>query len=717
MAGENWTLPPAEDPDMARKPSAPRKIAGRYRQVAAILNKAAGDSTSDYGGAGRFWDAGIDQFKEARVFGVPMIAPESAASCCDDGSRSARSGLIRGLRGEPPFDGNRFPPLMWGGGRVAAADIQVIADWIDDGCPVDDRGRIDVGTLEAKGGKAARMKLADVADVHEFAPGARNYAPREGEPRQRANLDCMGEAELNELRRAIRTILDLDNAEEDRRNYNNQALIHQNHCQHGWERFLPWHRAYLYEFEQNLQDFSRQVMLPYWDWTMPDYRPHDPTNGCIIPQSFKAFLTEEQADILIGKLKPKPTPAQADGFRKLAKDRTYFVSQHDFFCHVIQTIKYTEVKPDPANANRQCMIHALLQSNALWYPLRYPAYYGPKKTINQPPIQYHYPTLEDMHQISSLNNFRDFGGGSVYDAAFGFLDQNPHNTMHIWTGGFNPDSGAANYKCNDSAAAATAAAPVGEALGERRNLVVSIKDRKFHSLNDLYSQPAAGDMFSNLTASYDPIFWPIHVNIDRIWWEWQKHNPNALPADLDSVLSPWSYTMRDMLDISRFGYEYVRSSVFMPVGMEAPIARFVSKPIAVDKAVKSFRKAEIRLHWVPQLLRSCFVRAFLNQPGADASTPIRDNPHYAGYLAIFGHGECYGGPGHCDPPPPRARAFDQRPRSHNTPRNHRIDVTEAARRMLAKSTALQITLLVIGVDYREERDPLKLEGVSLNFLD
>jgi tyrosinase len=75
------------------------------------------------------------------------------------------------------------------------------------------------------------------------------------------------------------------------------------------------------------------------------------------------------------------------------------------------------------------------------------------------------------------------------------------------------------------------------------------------------------------------------------------------------------------------------------------------------------------MHWVPQLVRSCFVRAFLNDPSADASTPVRDNPQYAGYLAIFGHGECYGGPGHCELPPPRARPFDQRTRSHNTPRN------------------------------------------------
>ena len=111
------------------------------------------------------------------------------------------------------------------------------------------------------------------------------------------------------------------------------------------------------------------------------------------------------------------------------------------------------------------------------------------------------------------------------------------------------------------------------------------------------------------------------------------------------------------------------------------------------------------------------MRAFINQPGANARTDIRDNPHYAGYLAIFGHGECYGGPGHCDLPPVRARPYDERPRSHNTPRNHRLDVTKAVQRALEKTDEMQITLLVIGVDYREDSDLLRLEGVSLNLLD
>ena len=648
-----------------------------------------------------------------------MIAPTSTSpSCCHSESRSATSGLIKGLRGQAPFDGGQYPPLPWGGKRVASADISFIADWIDDGCPADDHlNVIPVAGLEDTSDKITHVRLSEVAEFEAFAPGAKRYAYREGEPRQRANLDCLSSAQLDELRTALRRIYDINDKVEDRRNYNNQALIHQNHCQHGWERFLPWHRAYLYEFEQNLQDFSPDIMVPYWDWTMPQYRPEDPTHGWIIPEALKAFLSEEQADVLIRTLDPKPRSKTADGLRKMAKDRMLFVSQHQFICYLIKNLGYADITPDPENPNRCRLIDALLASNALWYPLRYPAAYG-GQTINEA-IHYHYPTGEDMAQILSLNNFRDFGGGSVYDAAFGFLDQNPHNTMHIWTGGQNPDVDEKGkplkaYSCGDPTEALDGPQPIA---AERRNLATAVAGRSFHRHKDLYSQPTYGDMFSNLTASYDPIFWPIHVNVDRIWWEWQRRNPTGQPADLDAVLSPWSYTVRDMLDISRFGYEYVRSAFFMPVGMQAPIARFVSKPIKVDSKIKTFRKAEIRLHWVPQLQRSCFVRAFLNQPGADATTPLRNNPHYAGYLAIFGHGECYGGPGHCDLPPPRARAHDLRPRSHNTPRNHRLDVTDTVKGLLASADELQITLVIVGVDYREERDLLKLEGVSLNFLD
>jgi len=695
--------------------TAPGAPITRYARVKQILDDAAGESAAEYGGVGKFWQRSLDELKLLSVHGVRLIAPEAPAACCgEEGgeSRSARSGLIRGLRGMPPFDGRRFPPLMWGGQRVTDPDIAFIADWIDDDCPATDAG---VTTFDVATEQSTEPRV-ELSEVKEF--GAIEWpdwiASRPGTPRQRGNLDCMSETQLETLRCAFRYTYDLNKRVLDRRNYNNQALIHQNHCQHGWERFLPWHRAYLYEFEQNLQDFFPRVTLPYWDWAESKYQPQGTSLGCVLPDSFKAYLTEAVATDLLGQLDPPPNPGQREGFMKIARERTYFTSQRCFFTYVIKTIKYTDVTPLPECKNRQRMICALLASNPLWYPLRYPAEYGKDNLASA--FAMHFPSGEDMKEILSLNNFRDFGGGSVYDAAFGFLDQNPHNTMHIWTGGLNPDAGLNTYPTDDPQPAA-GSGPAPRNAVATRNAAGVVAGRTFHSLNDLFSQPGSGDMLSNLTASYDPVFWPIHVNIDRTWWEWQTRNPNGTPFDLDSVLSPWNYTIRDTLDISRFGYEYVRGSFFMPVGLEAPIARFVSKPIKVAPNLKAFRKAEIRLHWVPQLMRSCFVRAFLNDPGADASTPLHDNPHFAGYLAIFGHGPCYGGPGHCDPPPPHAREYDLRTRSHNTPRNHRIDVTKTARKLLETSDELRITLLVIGADYEEDHDLLKLEGVSLSLLD
>jgi tyrosinase len=44
-------------------------------------------------------------------------------------------------------------------------------------------------------------------------------------------------------------------------------------CQHHNNLFLPWHRAYLYYFEQALQAQEPSVALPWWDWTAYDAIP------------------------------------------------------------------------------------------------------------------------------------------------------------------------------------------------------------------------------------------------------------------------------------------------------------------------------------------------------------------------------------------------------------------------------------------------------------
>jgi len=705
----------------------------RWARVQEILD-AAHPEPPVYAGAGRFWED-LDTLLAAEIHGVRMVAPAQAApsakgcGCGHCGSssaeggrgaaypgRGAASGLVKGLRGEPPFDGWRLPRLPWGGPRVAEDDVRFISDWIDDGCPADDH-RPGPVRLEVVGSMERLQRLTVTEPIAQrlraeagAAYGGEGRGAR-AEVRQRMNLDCLSADQVEQLRFAFRELYALNKWPRDYRNYNNLALIHQDHCQHGWERFLTWHRVYLYEFEQAMQDVCPGITMPYWDFTMPQYCPAKPYEGWIIPLSFKAYISPAALEWLRTDAVPRLEEPQAAAVEEaFVRPRRLFNSLPDFYRQLKELIgeEYTH------GPYGDRFLDALVDGNPLWYPLRFPAEYqdgsGKPQTINQA-IHYHYPTARDMEEILSLRSFRDFGGGSLYNDAFGFLDQNPHNTMHIWTGGMNPEYGRTPAK---SSVEALQAAPFLE-----RNRTVKVAGRRFHTRGEFYGWRSVqyGDMFSNLTASYDPIFWPIHANIDRVWWEWQQAHPSAVPADPSAVLTPWGYTAGDTLDISRFGYEYVRCAFPIPVGLEAPVGRFVSKPIDVPETVRgAFRLAEVRLHRVPQLERSCFIRVFLNLPDADASTPP-EGPNFGGYLAVFGHGECFGGPGHCAVPGD-PRPYDLRPRSHNTPRNHRVNVTRAARELLdAGATRLQVTLVVIGADYCEENELLRLEGLSLNFLD
>ena len=215
---------------------------------------------------------------------------------------------------------------------------------------------------------------------------------------------------------------------------------------------------------------------------------------------------------------------------------------------------------------------------SLWYPLRYPAEYtltaSPRRSTSR--SHYHYPTADDMAQILSLRNFRDFGGGSIYDDSFGFLDQNPHNTMHIWTGGMNPDCPAR------TPAAVGAQAWTG---ARDRNRGVRSAGRRFHT--------ARGSLFPAAIRRH--VQQPDRVLRSDLLADPRQHRSplvgvaagsirSGLPADLDAVLTPWSYTIRDTLDIrgSATNTSSARSSCRS--GLETPVGRFVSQPIAIPEA-------------------------------------------------------------------------------------------------------------------------------------
>src|ERR1044071_3004756 len=303
----------------------PPQAAPGHARGKQILDAAQGDVTPSYQGLGRFWNLPLERFMKATLYGIRLIAepvppdpcddikptrsccqdeepapqltsppppqspPEGGGhSCCGGGGitggggepqggvggspkpckgRGAASGLIKGLKGEFPFDGTQFPPLMWGGQRVSASDIIFIASWIDDGCPATD----ETATVSlARVNQPLALARAQGHEEHPLSTKPVNdFSYEINKTKVRKNVECLNDEEMARFRRVIRMMKCYDDFHQyDQRSFRFWADIHANNCQHGWEQFLTWHRLYLYNFEQQMQDIDPTVTLPYWDWPM-----------------------------------------------------------------------------------------------------------------------------------------------------------------------------------------------------------------------------------------------------------------------------------------------------------------------------------------------------------------------------------------------------------------------------------------------------------------
>lgn len=92
----------------------------------------------------------------------------------------------------------------------------------------------------------------------------------------RKNIQNLSEDELRNVRNAYKAM----KAIADNRGYTYLAGLHGIPGQWCWHYarslrtlvrahlFLPWHRAYLYWFEQYAQDRIAGVTIPYWDWSV-----------------------------------------------------------------------------------------------------------------------------------------------------------------------------------------------------------------------------------------------------------------------------------------------------------------------------------------------------------------------------------------------------------------------------------------------------------------
>ena len=700
------------------------QAASRYERVKRILDAAQGGVTPSYQGLGRFWNLPLEQFLTVTLYGIRMIAPPRepdecddiinptpGRSCCSDDEpavaapapepeggghsccgpkdspgggggggggggaksskgRGAASGLIKGLKGEFPFDNTQFPPLPWGGQRVSATDIIFIQSWIDDGCPATDAAdsapaSCDTRVSLAQVSRHVVMARAQGEAEHPLSPKSVNEFSREtNKIKVRKNVECLTPDEKARLRAVMRKMRCYDAFYQyDQRSFRYWADIHANNCQHGWEQFLTWHRLYLYYFEQQMQDFDPTVTLPYWDWPMycenvqasiADMGKKTNDNGTI-PALFRCCVDEGMIKRLQGRI---PAETLAGLSKVVGQD---FNSGSRLYTAAGLTYG--------ADTGLDTLIKAELERvNPLWVWNRWP---GGNSDI----IFHAWPRPQDVKNILQIKSFFNFGSGPDSNHFFGACE-NIHNLIHNYTGGVNPAA-------------------------------------------ELPHEQQYGLMVSAGTTAQDPIFWAHHSNVDRLYSVWQGLHPGGGPDNPEDVLAPWPNHVDDVEAISDLGYEYMKSSYVFETSNDVALVRFKSAAAAIHPAVlERHSHAEIRLHKVQySTAGGAFIRVFLNQPDADANTPTRGNDRFVTQVATFS-GECIGGPGHCDVPPESRRKYDLRPRHRKTPGNFRIDATEAVQRLSEQGeTDFQVNLVVLDIDGKPKQNALWMDGVSLNFKD
>lgn len=112
------------------------------------------------------------------------------------------------------------------------------------------------------------------------------------------------------------------------------------------------------------------------------------------------------------------------------------------------------------------------------------------------------------------------------------------------------------------------------------------------------------------------------------------------------------------------------------------------------KPVAPGRQTILRFLGVENSPESFSVRVFVNQPDADARTPVQENDHFASAVYMYGHGAAAYGAAQFDPAATAAR--------HQTATkpldrfDTLVDLTQAVQKTASPGEPLQLTFVVVG---------------------
>lgn len=131
--------------------------------------------------------------------------------------------------------------------------------------------------------------------------------------------------------------------------------------------------------------------------------------------------------------------------------------------------------------------------------------------------------------------------------------------------------------------------------------------------------------------------------------------------------------------------------------------------IALDQIESNFRRAELRLEGLTPPLESFELRVFIDEPHANAHTPINENPHYLGSQYFYGLGVP-------DQPLGLKNPFRLGSSSQSAPTQIRLNISERLKDYLkgAPPHTAPLSLAAVDRNGKEITDPgLQFEGVSI----
>lgn len=385
---------------------------------------------------------------------------------------------------------------------------------------------------------------------------------------------------------------------QDNRGYQFAAGIHGQpgrYCRHHTSSFAIWHRPYLQEFEQRLQDAVADTFLPYWDWTT--------------------------------------RRAQEEGIPTIFTDPVW------------QNPDTGKTEPNPLISQPMTLI-------------------GRGETTRNPQVSTDLMPLRDLVHSALL--------APDYSAFTADLE-NPHDQLHVWVG---------------------------------------------------------GAMSVIAFAAYDPLFWSHHCFVEYAFCQWQEAHTDAVPPTMTPQdFAPFSVTVDQVWNYRKLGYSYLPDNASnlslsgLPAGPGAASLNRLRSGVTVATfplftIPPTFSRAEVRFDGLVPPEDSFAIRVFADLADAGPNTALHDNPHYLGTRYLFGHGECGGAPGHCDPVP--RDIFDLRAQHHYSPVQIRLDITQRLRQLISLKAAsaignnVPVSLVVVDRDGNEIAEPeLYFQGLSI----